>query len=443
MIKFRKKVLIYGSWVLMFTSFSTCFGQEHRDSIEFDLDVTFVADRFFSPGDQSIYLPDDIALLRRTSDNGINLPSTQFTDIPQFHASIYTGLLLTTKLADGVKLHTDLYLEDRGQSFGSLQLNKVVVFPRIYGDIDRSFAVRGVAADLKIKVGDLLNYQHNNGMTINNLDAQGIDMKLKLGKLFLQYVLIGDLSFHVGLNLGEFYSAKIGYEQVLRDSTSWQIGYSNDLYINNNPAITRDVIHTLFGKYVAGAVQLKAEVGYRSIAEAFAMMTGVQYTHSQQKRLNWKLDYAIRYFANGFNEGYYDPTSLYRDIQLPIASNNTVGDVLYPLMNTRRSFDQWSLYTEYQGTALLAHHVTSVMQLRLYKPVSLFLDVSLFHILPESQETALYAFYKTGTRLDFFPTFDIDVFITNQLMNLDLHYQTYYQSRQSIFGFSFTRLLDQ
>jgi hypothetical protein len=119
---------------------------------------------------------------------------------------------------------------------------------------------------------------------------------------------------------------------------------------------------------------------------------------------------------------------------------NTVGDFLYPLINSYRDFDQWSVYTEYLGAELaslstrleITHEILNKLQ------GHLMLESNFIHA--NNAENALYAFYRGSLDYQLPGKITLQLYLTNKVTNLDAHFQTFYQSSRPIFGFSITRL---
>ena len=54
--------------------------------------------------------------------------------------------------------------------------------------------------------------------------------------------------------------------------------------------------------------------------------------------------------------------------------------------------------------------------------------------------TDFYNFYAIGLKQKLPAGMSFEVYATNKIMNLDAHYQTFYQLKQPVFGFSIRRL---
>lgn len=176
------------------------------------VDWTFGVQRFFKPSKNEVHLPTHIKdACAKVSPWALDFDTN--TDIPQYHAPVFVGVQSKVKFYEGYNLHAQLFAEDRGQSLGALKLDKVILFPRIYGTIADSLGKVAIQATL----GDLINYRHHQGLTINNIDVQGATIKATYLQWWFGFTLLGDVSQHVGLNIGEVYTYSLGYELARND----------------------------------------------------------------------------------------------------------------------------------------------------------------------------------------------------------------------------------
>jgi hypothetical protein len=227
-----------------------------------NVDVVFGADRLFRTSDQRIHLPENIQFFRSFGAPFLR-NATTYTDIPQFHASVFAGLLTRVDFAKGYRLNVDIISEDRGQSFGGLNLSKTIVYPRIYGTIEESFSVFNRAFIFNAKLGDLLRHQNNFGLTYHNIDVQGMETKLSSGPWWTSFSLIGDMSQHVGLNVEEAYSYKAGVNKKMKAGYSILAGTSLDQFflLRSHGSRLRNLL-SLYGSVKRNRVSYFVELGY-------------------------------------------------------------------------------------------------------------------------------------------------------------------------------------
>jgi hypothetical protein len=378
--------------VFLFIHMGICEGVMcQKDSINLKVELIYGVDRYFQNGNQDVYLPSDIRLQRQI-DSGLGHNFLTYTDIPQFHASVFVGMLNKLTLSNGYNFNFDLFAEDRGQSFGSLSLDKIILFPRIYGAVLDTLKLNNQVIVVSFKAGDLMRYQHNYGLTINNLDVQGASLRLKVDQFYFDYLLIADLSQHVGLNVREFYSYGLGY-QVKWPNWSFDLGISYDQYFlfntsRNNFTISSDVKKSNICIYY--------ESSYNIEKQSFAGLFG--YYHNEKiGRLSFQGDISYRFYGKFFNENFLETSVRYRDISKPTLTNNSVGDYLYPLINSYRSFDQWSVYTEYSKDQLHATKLALDTEFIIFsEKFSCFINYEGLLIKPSVGETAHYNFFELG-----------------------------------------------
>ncbi len=114
-----------------------------------------------------------------------------------------------------------------------------------------------------------------------------------------------------------------------------------------------------------------------------------------------------------------------------------------PSINAYRDFEQWSVYTEYQGFGLGGASLKADFTQKVYRAVSIQLESEALLLKATREQAFLYHFYQLGLKLSLSELLDFKLYFTNKLMNLDVHYQTFYQSESPVLGFSFHRLIGQ
>lgn len=423
-----------------------CFSQSdslQNKKIEFD--VVFGADRFLPTTNRNVYLPDNIRGLRKNA-SPYGLSFETYTDIPQFHASVFAGLLTKTAFRKGYNLFVDLIAEELGQSFGSLNLSKTIIYPRIYGTIQDKISVLDREISIYAKAGDFIQYKNNYGLTFHNVDMQGLSFELGLQKWKLSYLLVGDLSQHVGLNANDIYCYNLTYHNQLTENKSLEFGISLNQFalfrFSNNKLVN---IISLSGSFKNRDINFYTEIGHRptvtvkSLDSYLGALVGIEF-QKKKKSFDFKAKLKARYYGNSFNEDFYDPSLRYRQ-QNSFVHGNYVGNYLYPLLNTYREFDQWSVYTEYQNERIASVSSKGSFEKSLIKKFSATLSYEGNLILSDHHNVALYTFYTIGFKYQLPLDVSLEFYGTNKLMNLDAHFQTFYQSIQPLFGYSIRRLV--
>jgi hypothetical protein len=406
------------------------------------LNIIFGADRLFPKSNQNIYLPKNIQD-SRLQINQLNLNFNEYTNVPQLHASVFAGLITSTEFSKGYNLHLDLIAEDLSQSHGALNLKKIIIYPRIYGIVEDSLRLFKKKFAITARLGDLINYKNNYGLTLDNIDVQGGTLRISNKNWWASYTLIGDVSLHVGLNIDDFHSYKIG-RAFIKNNKLIQLGGSLDLLNSYNNF--RKIV-SAFSTVKSGNISYFTEVGYRSPAitnnsstQSIAAMIRIELNEQKTKRFKWSLNLTARYYGSQFNTDFTDHAVRYRDVNNTILNGNWLGNYLYPLINTYRPFDQWSVYTEYQNEQILSNSIIFNLERKLVNNIFCTLDYEGNYIFAEKSPNATYNFYTTGLRCKLPAEINFDFYFTNKVMNLDVQYQTFYQSIQPLLGFSLRKL---
>lgn len=377
----------------------------------------------------------DKEIFRRRRTQSIFRPNYSVSDNPNFHAASYAGLKVGTSYKNKYKLHTLFFVEDRGASYGTNDLDNIVFFPAFTFEIMDTFKVLNQQFELDISMGNLLKHQIDNGLKIYNVDVQGVDIKIIHKNFFAQYHQIGDLSFSIGLGIEEFYNYGFGYENKLirvaltreenimtgsspyRSYSSWNL--LGNFYPNKNTEIFFQIGHRDFSSF--------------NIKENVGLLLGANLKVLQNKKFKWSIFPKIRFYKRNFNEGHLDRSVVYRKLNGQIYSN-TVGRYLYPLRNFYYDFDQWAVYTEYQLLDIFALGLKNNFEWRFFKKFHIRSQIELLSIRREKEFFTNYLY-----DFDFFympiEGFDVGFKVTNKSYNLDAHFQTFYTSRFPMVGF--------
>ncbi len=425
------------------------------DSLKFNFDILTATDHINvnKNTNKSIYLPSNIRTLRQKGHNTslLHLPFNQLTDVPQYHASTFVGLLTKVSIKKGYDLSFDLFSENRGASFGTLRLDKVTIYPKIYLHLVDTINILNQKIGVEVDLNDMNKYQLNEGLGINNIDVQGEIFKLSWKNWQYQYTQIWDLSQHINLNINELFSHKISYIKRIDIDNSHKIGISYDNHLMFKVLDNENINKiSFFIKKEIKKHQFYTEVSIRfsdtnnTITiphHNTAALVGYEYKVKQKKH-TWNFKAKGRYFGNNYNSNFTgNGFPKYRNPRFNITHNNSVGDYLYPLINTYNRFDQWSVYTDYQGIRLVSIALFSNSEVQLYKNWWVMADIETNFIGAEDTDNAFYFFYKTGVVFKMPYDTRFETYITNKIMNLDIDYQSFYQSINPLFGFSVNRII--
>ncbi|MEZ4949205.1 MAG: hypothetical protein R2784_07440 [Saprospiraceae bacterium] len=74
---------------------------------------------------------------------------------------------------DHFNFHGDLYAEHRGFSYGYLTKDIMQIFPQLYLEGQDTVNIFGEKVEVKGKLGDMIQYTLNHGLTASNNDFQG------------------------------------------------------------------------------------------------------------------------------------------------------------------------------------------------------------------------------------------------------------------------------
>jgi len=146
-----------------------------------------------------------------------------------------------------------------------------------------------------------------------------------------------------------------------------------------------------------------------------------------------------RIYGENFNVNFFNGATRFRDKSNPNLFGNYQGDFLYPLINTFRPFEQWSVYTEYLNSRLSAFSIQLTGKKNVFKSIYTKVDLETNAIFSQQHSDHLYFFGEVGLGLELPGQINFEVYITNKLMNLDVHFQTFYQNKTPVLGFSIIR----
>lgn len=410
----------------------------------------FGMDRLTPNNDKTVRLPEPIETIRR-------LPSVSSYDgtygnYPQWHFSMFAGLATETKLADGYHFRFNLIGEDRAGSYGVLKQDNVVIFPQISASISDTLSLEGEQLIFGLEIGDMVEFTHRQGLSIYNVDVQGAVASAAFRKLKYSFTSVTDLSQHVGLRVGEVY----GHDLALTDlsiSSSYEmsLGIAVDIIPGALYIASQSVPHAFIEfKHRKRPIAFFGEWGYRyytdnqffgipvdppALQEKLAGLIGVSVEGKVTKLLKHRQKFLVRYYGNVYNRDRRGAGVKYR------SGTSFVGRYLYPLRNAYRPFDQWAVYTEYGNANVGALVWDSRNKLTLHKKLLLMANMETVAIMAENQNPFVYYLYEVG--LVFEPTTGVEalVYLTNKVMNLDVHYQTFYQSNNPLFSFGLRKRL--
>jgi hypothetical protein len=135
----------------------------------------------------------------------IDCPSAFIADNPFNHFAIYSGLGYKGTLSDKYTFDVGLMMEERSFSGGNTTLDNLQIFPRITISVEDSIKIGARHLVLNGMGGDFWDEDFDDILRIYNLDFNGLKLRLGLGKFWLGFDVIGDLSQSIGLDFHELY----------------------------------------------------------------------------------------------------------------------------------------------------------------------------------------------------------------------------------------------
>lgn len=410
----------------------------------------FGMDRLTPNNNREVRMPESISSIRSLQ------PITPFKGVysnyPQWHFSMFGGIATETKLAEGYKLRFALIGEDRAGSYGVLKRNNMVVFPQVSVDLKDTMQWRQHKVAVRLLIGDMPNFRYRNGLAIYNVDAQGADVALTYRHLQLGFTSITDLSQHVGIGIGEVYGYQVGLTKMrFNENYTWSAGGAIDLLLSGLEATRPNLPHLYvnvdhrdkkFGFYGELGYRFKPRTGpwgillpVSTVSEKIAGVFGFYTERLKSQKWRYRQRVELRYYGLVYNERRTSTGNKYT------STNSFLGDYLYPLRNAYRPFDQWAVYTEYAGQNVAAFSWYSQNKWRLSKKFQLMVNLETIGLLTTDDSPFLYYFYESG--LVFEPAQGVEalVYLSNKVMNSDVHYQTFYQSKRPLFSFGFRKRL--
>jgi len=383
------------------------------------------------------------------------------TDNPFFHSAFYALVKSETSYKNIVSLKLDLLLEDRGISYGSNDLNKIVVFPIYQFDFHKKWKLFNDSLNIIYQYGCFTNNKLQHGLKIYNIDTQGANLRLDWDNFYFQYHHIGDLSFGIGLEFDELFDISFGYRTILDTNRYFDFGINSarnlctpiaqilqiyDLSQYNTYGFFGEFVHSDKSNYYFQCELRNAP--YVNIKENSAVVVGANINLNYSK-LSINLNPEFRYYGWMYNYGHKNDTVSYRNtdkMTIPADSlsanslySNTVGRYLYPLMNFNNQFSQWAVYTDYQYQNIAGLELRATIQWNFFEKFSANFDFESCTLFKEyesnGKNTFTYLFYTAGIVYKPIKYFSISLELGNKAMNLDKHFQSFYMTKQPLIGF--------
>jgi len=274
-----------------------------------------------------------------------------------------------------------------------------------------------------IQAGDFWDFKLYEGLTFSNLETQSWIFKLKYGKFYVKHAGVGDLLIGIGLGIDDLYDYSAGFEEVHLSQDS---SLTMDIRVgrsNNRGSIGGAFCNASTRLYHKEKGTLYAQVSIQDDSDA-AFLVGVERDFAISERLSISGKAEFRRYGFGFNTGYENDV-YYRDPQEPASFVNSTHTVFVPLDYYERNFNQWALYTEYQGLDINSVSIIAKVKYKLTNSLSAALSMDALW-LDDPFQTTLYPFYRIGLVAEPWPQTEVSLEIVNKVLNLDKNYPTFY-----------------
>jgi hypothetical protein len=364
------------------------------------------------------------------------------TDNPMGHGASFFRFHSWYKVARGLNIYGSLEVNNGGFSWGPYNTYNINFLPRYYADYKNDFRVGKIPFDVQIKVGYFENFRDREGLTIYNLDMQGIVASVSYKKLKLTSITIADLQNTIGLNIDGTREKQLSLEKIKLGNhlnTDFSIGYTKYLGPTTGNTQTEASL-ALYNSYF----RLYSQAGYRfndgfDSQQNYAWLLGLKSMH-KAGRFFWDATIEYRYYTIGFNNGFRKESNThYRKTDRPVGSNFT-GEHIYPVSYNDRPFSQWAVFTEYNEKDWVnAFGANLNLEYALGKQFKLMGNTDFNWIKASGESLFLYPFYKAGFKVEPVKGTYLAAYVTNRTLNLDKHYTTYYALKNPSFQVAFRR----
>jgi len=434
-------------------TYSICSQDSLQQKIKFNLSANIWMQSIFETN-SAVHMPSYIKELR---SNATLLPINfdSLTDNPLRHGASYIVIQSSINFKNKVRLNVDLYAEQRGASYGIFSKKNLVIYPVFNIEGEDSIKLSNDFVLIRGRAGMFLNEKLDEGLTIYNIDAQGMQVTIQKNKWLIEGTLYGDFSRGIGLNIDDMYAVALKRRPGTNDSGGAGISINyNKQYIPSN--LTKsNWLFNVFGHKNFDHFKIYVQAGFRpghefifqsseSFTDKIAVLLGFEYRYSKK---NFTMNTAMeaRYYGSIFNEGYYDFSLRYRDTASNIYEmyDNTVGPYLYPLRKFSTNFSQWAVFTEYYFNRIFSFNLRGSVNQDISKKISAGLKYDLMFIRAKDNFSStadqpptsfLYPFFTASISYRIIREVETSLLLTNQSMNLDVSYPTHYLLSRPRFG---------
>ncbi len=418
----------------------------HR--FRFDLTGGFYAQYSYLSGDKAkeIRLPSYLSQRRPQEPELANrwgLNNALATDNPLGHGASFLRFHSWYKLLDSLQLYASLEVNNGGFSWGPNNTFNIAFLPRYFIDYRKSFRIRGAEGFVfHSRIGTFEKFRNYEGLTLYNLDMQGIVSSLTYRRWQLTLTTVADLQFSTGLNIDGIRDYQLALNRIPINQ-HWQLdlktGFQRLLggFDHRQMASFSAALHQKHMRIYA-QTDYRFNPNYRATLN-YAFAGGITGKHTLgSATLAYILEY--RHYGGGFNSDFRNEANThYRKTDQPVGSNFT-GPQVYPLSYLNRPFGQWAVFTEYNTKRWVdGISVQAILDYPFSKQLSWLTETDFHLIAAEGEKTFVYPFYKTGLRIEPLKSTYLSVALTNKTMNLDNYYTSYYLLKHPAFQFELRR----
>jgi hypothetical protein len=418
-----------------------------QKAFRFDITAGFYHQKSFTSGNdpREINLPSYLSQRRPqepTLANTWDLNNNLATDNPLGHGASFFRFHAWYNITSDISLYGSLEVTNGGFSWGPYNTFNTAILPRYWGTYNKAFHIGSSPFKFYAKIGNFENFKSYEGLTMYNIDMQGVVANLQYRKLHFTSTSVTDLQKSLGLNIDGTRNYKVSVEDV-HIGKNWKTDIQ---------AGVQQLLSTSTGSYMnmisaaiyQGPFRMYTEASYRyndlfdpSLNSAF--LCGIKGS-SKLSKIQMKYSLEYRYYGGGFNYGFRkEENTHYRKIDKG-AGGNFVGDQVYPISYLNRPFSQWAVFTEYNNKRWV-EGIT--LNAQIDYPISTklkwIIDLDMNIIATEKEQPFLYPFYKTGLKATAYKGTYVAVTLTNKTMNLDNFYTSYYCLKHPAFQFELRR----
>lgn len=337
----------------------------------------------------------------------INCSNGEISDNPINHLGLYGLPKFNLSINDKYSCKIGLLLEERGFSFGNYTRNNLIAIPYFNFEIIDTFNIAGIKVKQNLQAGDLWNSDVNDIIRLFNIDYQGVNSKLGIGKVWLGLLVVADLSTSIGLNIGEIHRFSIGYQN---DNIHYIFSLNNNIQISLPQG--EDISFSNYFRKTIKDYTIQAQFDFKLnniVGNGIASSIRIDYFTEHIELSN-----TIRYYSSNYNLGFKNDNINYIN-----------RGQLYPLKNYDRDIAQWAFFTNLQNSDLVSYEIVSSKFFRIKDRLTLQskLDCNFIYDITNSN-VSIFPAYEVNLEFRYFKKLKFKIGVTNKHMELLSFYQS-------------------